>query len=475
MTRLVKRMCLVAGLGAGIVGSTLVSRPALANEFDGPILTAPIVDAPPAEEPGRVRISDLDAGSGSSLNEKFVPPAPPEDPELATDHLAADPAPTETPFIGTPSIAAPIPPMTESPAVQTIQSPSLVFRASDILRPNVLKGPNYEILEKVTLEKYRFVFEIKTTWGTLEARGMPMLEVRLAEIRAIERAKLISRDPQLIDGILHAIKMTPKGAYVMVTDPVGSVTRLPRGLTRVVMTRYIEADRRAGSDVRRRIAVEIGCDPETSNPILTQLLNEMALQKGIGSLAAQIGMNVAAPGLALLPVTGQFKETLANKLPHEINPQIEAELADLGVKPETRTRFILSANFTTTQRLVFLYYLHKLSGDNKAALVEGAVDTSSESEALSAIHELKLFLDASKSLRPLRYEYQGLPVAVLNDSTNLIVTSADYINASPELDEMLAAYRKTTPDKPTIFYTSGRVAPDTRASFHSAGVQLLQR
>jgi len=302
-----------------------------------------------------------------------------------------------------------------------------------------------------------------------------MLEVRLAEMRAIDRARLIARDPQWIDGILHAIKMTPKGAYVAVTDPVGSVSRIPRGVVRLAMTTFVDADRRAGSDVRRRLAVELGCDPETSNPILCQLLNEMSLRKGIGSLAAQLGMNIALPGLALLPITGQFKETLANKLPHQINVDIDTELCEMGVKPDTRTTFIQSPNFTTAQRLVFLFYLRKLPGDNKPALVEGAADTHDESEALSAIHELKLLLDAGKSLRALHYEYLGLPVAVLNDGTNLIVTSADFIPASTDLEKLIADYRANYPDKPTVLYTSGRIAPDAQAVFHAARIQALQR
>jgi len=452
MTRLVKLLCVGVGLSAGAFDAARLC----AQTEEGPNLSAPLVDAPPAEE------SETD-GADAPL----YAPAP-----QPFDAGASDAVPT------VPSVP-PLPPAYAGPQSEVVLQPAapapLLFRASDILRPEVLKGAHYEIGPKVTLENYRFVFEVRTNWGMIKAHGMPMLELRLQEMKAIDRARLIARDPQLIDGILHAIKMTPKGAYVVLTDPIGSIRRIPQGLQRTISTPFIEADQRAGSDVRRRIAVEIGCDPETTNPILVRLLDEMSMQKGIGSLAAQVGMNVALPGLALLPVTAQFKETLATKLPHEIIPIIDAELAELGVAPATRARFTMSRHYTTTQKLVFMHYLRRLPGEHRAALVEGAADVSSEAEALSAVYELKMLLDLSKSLRPVRYEYLGLPVAVVHDGSNLIVTATDYIHASPQLDEMLAAYRRNYPEKSSVMYISGRVTPEAQAAFRAVGIQVLQR
>ncbi|MGE3313921.1 MAG: hypothetical protein AB7O26_02310, partial [Planctomycetaceae bacterium] len=158
-----------------------------------------------------------------------------------------------------------------------------------------------------------------------------------------------------------------------------------------------------------------------------------------------------------------------------ILPEIEKELTGLGVAPETASRFTLSQQFTTTQKLIFLFYLRRLPGEHRAALVEGAVDTMTEAEAVASVHELKLLLDASKSLQPVRYEYLGVAVAVLKDGMNLIVSSADYIHASPELDQMVASYRRNYPSRPAVLYTSGRVTADAQDVFRTAGIQVLQR
>lgn len=432
-----------------------------------PPLSVPTLNAPPAEDPSP-------ADSNAPLS---VPPAPGLLPPLPPMPIEMVPQKSQ-PYLSPPIPNGQMPTEIIDPNGATTVSmapPPIMFRASDILRPDIVRGANYEINEKVTLDRYRFVFDIKTTWGNVEAHGMPMLELRLGEIRAIQRAKIISRDPQFVDGVLHAIKMTPKGALVVISEPVSTVRRFPEGFKRIYHTRYNEFDKRAGCDVRRRVAVEIGCDPETTNPILIPLLDEMAKKKGAGSIAAQVGMNFGLQGISALPVAAQFKESLATKLPHEIHPEIEKELISLGVSPETSSRFVLAQQFTTTQKLIFLFYLRRLPGEHRAALVEGAVDTTTEAEAIGSVHELKLILDASRSLQPVRYEYLGLPVAILKDGMNMIITSADYIHASPDLDQMVAAYRRSYPGRPAILYTSGRVTPEAQDIFRTAGIQVLQR
>ncbi len=43
------------------------------------------------------------------------------------------------------------------------------FRAADILRIDVLRGPDYIIKDDVTVKNHRYQFRIKTWWGKLTA------------------------------------------------------------------------------------------------------------------------------------------------------------------------------------------------------------------------------------------------------------------------------------------------------------------
>ena len=107
---------------------------------------------------------------------------------------------------------------------------TLRFRTSDLVPAEVLKGPNYELDPESSLNDGQFVFRIRTQWGVLAAHGKPMLALRLGEMYAIERARRMNREPQLIGSFLYTLVDSKKGAQLLLTDPLGSVLRVPGGL-----------------------------------------------------------------------------------------------------------------------------------------------------------------------------------------------------------------------------------------------------
>ena len=143
-----------------------------------------------------------------------------------------------------------------------------VFRAEDLLPPETVYGLNYRISNRVPVEEYRYSFVIESEFGDISARGMEMLDLRLHELHSIEQARKLSTDPQLVDGILDRLEQTGKGLVTLITDPLGSAARAPRGFARMVNAYVDPADRRAGSKTRRMLAAQLACDPETSNPVL---------------------------------------------------------------------------------------------------------------------------------------------------------------------------------------------------------------
>lgn len=75
-----------------------------------------------------------------------------------------------------------------TPAARLRGEPAPVFRAGDVLPREVLRGANYEIEDRVEIKDYGFVFRIRTRYGVIPALGREMLELRLREMGAIERA-----------------------------------------------------------------------------------------------------------------------------------------------------------------------------------------------------------------------------------------------------------------------------------------------
>jgi hypothetical protein len=349
------------------------------------------------------------------------------------------------------------------------------LRAADILRTDILRGPDYVIEGDVAVKRHRYQFRIKTRWGILTADGLNMLGVRLQEIRAIKRADRLSRDPQFVGGLVESVSQTPRGIRTLLRNPVGAVLGIPRGFKRLASTQLHPADRRAGSVTRRRIAFDVDCDPETTNPILKPLLNNLATRKGLGKLVGKVGMSAAVPGLGLVPLTAEMQTTLLVKLPHEINRQMDGDLKAMGVDEKTRKTFLTSSHFTTGQRLVLMLQLRKLRHvENRAAVVEAAARADSEADALAANDQLRMLVAIDRMHTVVRLEDVGTPVAVRERGTCVIVCSADFLLATGDVAAMLADIRKRHPNTPVLLMCSGRVSRAARRFCSEADISTAE-
>jgi len=110
-----------------------------------------------------------------------------------------------------------------------------------------------------------------------------MLGLRLSELKSIEAATKLDRYQRAVDGILTPLKNTQKGLELIINEPFESMERVPEGLGLIIDQYADPADRRAGAPARRKLAVELDCDPETRNPVLKKLLDEVSLYTLVGA------------------------------------------------------------------------------------------------------------------------------------------------------------------------------------------------
>jgi hypothetical protein len=359
-------------------------------------------------------------------------------------------------------------------AVKAIPA-SLVFRTREIVRPDLLRGKNYRLAEYTPLVDFNFRFEIETPWGTIPAHGMAMLEVRLRELCSLDYAQRIAdKNPMFTEGFAQGICNTMQGSYILVTDPIGSARRTAQVLKRWALVKKTGGCK-ANCESRRRLACLVGCDPETRNEPLACLLDEMSVNATGGWLTVEVGLNFGLPGLGFLPANTQFKAIMAHRSTLEIQADLDHDLIELGIPEAARTRFFAAPSYTTTERMAFVYYLHKMIGiENLASLVDGAADTRDESEALASIRELQLIADLRKSWDFTRVTFIGVPVLTLDDGTQIIITAADYLIETPRTAQMIAAYRSAYAGVPTKLATVGRVSAGAEQQFKAAGIEVVR-
>jgi len=108
-----------------------------------------------------------------------------------------------------------------------------------------------------------------------------------------------------------------------------------------------------------------------------------------------------------------------------------------------------------------------------AALLEGAAEARNQSEALSTIREGKMLVDIHKRNPIVRLEFVGLPLAVMDDKTRVIVCPYDYVTNTQELADGVSAYRGKNPDVNTVFVSADRVSNAARKTIESAGIAVV--
>lgn len=346
------------------------------------------------------------------------------------------------------------------------------FHTSELVPREAIKGPNYQLDPETSLLDGRFVFRIRTTWGVLVAHGKPMLVLRLREMDTIERARKMNREPQLIGSFLNTLVDSRKGAELLLTDPVGSVLRVPAGIGKGLNELLSPANRKSGGEVRRRIAAQLDCDPETTNPILSALLDWIAVRQGVGGVAGKVGLHLVLPGLALIPTTAQFKEQLADESPAELNIRIERELVEMGFDSKLSRRFVRESGLTTLQRMMVVEQLKSLRGvSGHNLLLRRGVTIEKTADAMNFLHELLLLNQIHTRQQVVDVVDLKYPLVTVENGQQLVVCTAGYLVDDQPLHKFTTSCRAVLKQPAAELHGSVRLSDKARATLDGIGVR----
>jgi len=104
------------------------------------------------------------------------------------------------------------------------------LQASEILKPEFLKGPHFAVREPVPTGSGINQFTIDSDFGVFEADGNEMLLQRLKEIDAIARLQAVSRTDEFKNSLMAAAKSPLNSAKNIARDPAQAISNVPKGL-----------------------------------------------------------------------------------------------------------------------------------------------------------------------------------------------------------------------------------------------------
>jgi hypothetical protein len=376
------------------------------------------------------------------------------------------------------------------------------LNASDILKPEVVKGPHHTVREPVSTYSGANQFMIDSEFGVFEADGNEMLLRRINEINAIARLKEVSRTDEYKAALMRSAKAPVAAAKRIASDPMGTLESAPKGIMKFMsragesvkgLGKKSDSDKYDGSkleqisgfaDTKRKIAIDFGVDPYSSNTVLQHELNEIAKAAFAGGATFSIATlplgGAAGIGLTTTQVSNSLEETLREKSPGDLKALNRKYLLGMGVSEREADRFFANGAFSPTAQTAFVLNLRSLEGvANRNAFVKLAAEISStEADAIFCTQTAALMSKLHKGDVPLARitAIGGFPVCTAKDGSVVVALQWDYAAWTPTAAAFAAKVQRPGgeggADKPTLVALSGQASPRLQEELHSRGFTL---
>lgn len=277
-----------------------------------------------------------------------------------------------------------------------------VLTARELAPTELLGGPDFEVDSTVPTDGFYGMFTVRGGYGSIQARGVTMLRIRVAETQALARLEEVSRREAVVGGARESVQKTVQAAGQTVQNPAEAVERLPGSVGRLfsrvggrVEKRFegatssgdgmAPAGERPGlAEARRSLARQLGVDPYTDNPLLSRKLDEVARWKRMGAIAVGVATGGASMWAGIATKTAQLVWTTP---PEEVQAANEKRLSILapGASAEDIRRFLHNPAFTPTTQTLLVDRLEAFSvakGRDSVVTIAGGMESQDQARFL---------------------------------------------------------------------------------------------
>jgi hypothetical protein len=408
------------------------------------------------------------------------------------------------------ALGATLPCLAQTPQPFEVRRAEAVFeelpelKASEIIKPELLKGPNFVARDPVPTSAGMNQFTIDSDFGVFEADGNEMLLQRLKEIDAIARLGEVSRTDEFKKSLLAAAKSPLNSAKNIARDPAQAISNVPKGIMKF-LGRAKETVGNVGkggggdigdgnnikdaigySDKKRKIALEMDIDPYTNNTVLQKQLDDLAWASWAGGFSfsvATLPMSGAAGAvLTVTNVNSTVEDLLREKSPSELEQINRATFRAMGASTSDADRILQGGAFTPTQATAFALHLKALKGvANRGAFVKAAAEKSTtEADALFCVYTAAL-MDQSNQKTPIAriVMLRDFPICVAKDGTIIVALQWDYAAWTPGAaaftDDVQKFAAKSGQSPHISVDLSGQISPRLRAELEKRRITVQDR
>lgn len=376
-----------------------------------------------------------------------------------------------------------------------------VLSAAAILKPEYATG----VRDAVPTYAGRNAYVIDSDAGTFEADGNIMLVRRTREIAAIAKLREVSRTDEFKTALKSAAESPLLVAKGLVTDPVGTVSGVPKGLWKF-MNRTGQAikERTEGrersqyedsnaaqligfSKAKRDVALKLGVDPYSSNEVLQKELNSVSWAAYAGkmtfSLATVPVSGAAGVALTATGVSSTFENAIRDLSPGDLRLASLKRLLEMGCDRATADAFLNNPSFAPSVQTALVLHLEALTGvAGRPGFVQLAADQcANEGDALFITETSRILAQLHAGGRTLARldTLGGLPIAFGTDGNLIVALEWDYAawtqNAAAFVVQLKSAKFGDTAPTGYLIALSGEASPMAQRQLQAAGITLATR
>lgn len=332
------------------------------------------------------------------------------------------------------------------------QPPS--FSAAEVLPPNLLHRRYYRLDERVGLENSQYVFRVHTIWGSLVIRSSDLLRVRAREMAATARLERVSGpETATMSAVSTALKPV-ETAKDLITTPVQTVGDTVRGVGHIFGSANaamnaadphkegVIASVTGSSAARRKLAFDLGVDPNTSFPPLSKQLTRLATASAFGETGANVGLSfIAGPAGIAIGATGtsnSLREALRDKTAAELERDGRQVLARIGVAKATIETFYANAILTPTDKAIIVKALESLHRAGGCSIfVASAARARTINMGYFYRRQAELIASYAKRIAPVQrfVRLGGTPMLQTSKGT-VSLLPVDYLIWTPQLADL---------------------------------------
>jgi len=387
-------------------------------------------------------------------------------------------------------------------STQAFESPP-ILKAQQLAPASLLSGSRFHVDDDVPTDGLTANYTIHTDLGTLQAHGLEMLKIRVAEVPAMEELQDTSKTKVFAESVATNAARPVMAAGQMIMNPVDTIKGLPGGVSRFFgrvglgaqkiaqaatepeEASAVEKSAQVGTSVgqttrdvfgyeqeRRELAKRLHVDPYTTNPILSKQLDDIALTAFRAHVGVTTTMSVFIPGSIAITATRIVSTWVWDTPKADLIVMNHDKLEGLGIPEHSVNGFMRNSAYPLSVQTAFVENLTHVRGVPGVADVVALASTAeSEDQARFLADALDMLVNYHETQTPLTRIYAKGTIFGRDRAGVLIVpVEVDYVVWTQRTSYF--AHRPDLAAPKRSVWLSGRMSPLAKKNFESLGWKI---